>query len=344
MTTNTKKIRVGIIRCNTHGMYYGALIDRHDPLVLRGPLIGKGGEKYGWQNGGVHFYFYTYYNDPKKITVPTVDGFQIVKIWDEDREIAEIFSKVFYGKPQVCKTFEEVSDDVDLVFIADCNGDGSDHLKLATPSLKKGVPTFVDKPFASDVKDAKTIIRLANKYKTPVMSLSILREVPHFTLFKNRFTELEEPEFGIIKGGGTTLAGQIHAISLAQHLFGNGVESVECMGQNPLAYIHLNYGNKPKRPKAGVVLNCDSGGTYHCAFYASVYSKWGAIHSPGIGDFEFPYGAIKILKKIKQMVKTGKPQASYDEMIENIAVATAARKAQKTGKRVYLKDVISTSR
>jgi len=325
-----KKIRVGIIHCDAHGMYYAALMDEHDPILLREPELGR----------GVHFYFYTIYNDPKKMTVPKIEGYQVMKLWAADRKRAENLSRVFYGKPEVCETFEEVSDDVDLVFIADGSGDGSSHLELATPSIKKGIPTFIDKPLAHNVKDAHAIIRLANKYKTPVMSLSMLREIPHFTLFKNRFAEIEEPEFGIIKGGGTDLAGQIHAISLAQHLFGNGVESVECMGQNPLAYIHLNYGNKPKRPKAGVVLNCDSGGTYHCAFYASAYSKWGAIHSPGIGDYEFPWGAARILEKIKQMVKTKKPQASYDEMIENIAVATAAREAQKTGKTVYLKDVL----
>jgi len=64
-------------------------------------------------------------------------------------------------KPEVCDTLEKVSNDVDLVFIADCNGDGSDHLKLATPSLKKGIPTFIDKPFADEVKDAIAIVRCA---------------------------------------------------------------------------------------------------------------------------------------------------------------------------------------
>ena len=37
---------------------------------------------------------------------------------------------------------------------------------------------------------------------------------------------------GSVKGGGTAMAGHIHAISLAQHVFGNGVVSVEAMGKN----------------------------------------------------------------------------------------------------------------
>ncbi len=342
MSTQAKKaIRVGLIHCDTHGMYYGALMDKHDPLLSIVPLMKKRKikAKYSWQKGGLTIYFYTDYANPKKITVPTVDGFQIVKVWDEDPEVAEIFSNVFYSKPEVCKTFEEVSDDADLVFIADCNGDGSDHLKLATPGLRKKIPTFVDKPFAYEVKDAQTLVQLARKYKTPIMSLSMLRVLPHARRFRNRFAELGEPEFGIVKGGGDIMAGHIHAISLAQHLFGAGVESVEVMGQTPLAYVHLDYGEKHDRPKAGVVLNCASGDSYHTSMYASAYSKWGAIHSPNLGDFEFPYAAAEILKMVKRMVKTINPQESYEEMVECIAIATAARLAQKIRKRVYLKDV-----
>lgn len=323
------RIRTGIIRCDLHAIYYANLIQKHDPYLLREPELGKGG----------YFYFYTYYNQPQKIAFSRVAGFEVTKLWDEDRRLAENMSRIYYGKPRVCDTFEEVSDDVDLVFIADCNGDGSDHLKLATPGLKKGVPTFVDKPFAYDVNDARALVQLAEEHDTPVLSLSILRAVPHAARFRSRFAELGGPEFGIIKGGGTTMAGQIHAISLAQHLFGAGVESVEGMGQTPLAYVHLDYGGKPNRPRSGVVLNCDSGGTYHCAFYASAYSGWGAVHSPAIGDFEFPYGVIEILKTIKKMVQTRKPQAPYEEMIECIAIATAGRLAQEEGQRVVLKDV-----
>jgi predicted dehydrogenase len=323
------KIRVGIIRCDLHAIYYGCLFQKHDPHLLRKPELGCGG----------YFYHYTQYNNTKEMTVPKVAGLEIAKVWDADRRRAENLSRIFYGKPEVCDTFEEISDDVDLVFIADCDGDGTDHLALATPGLRKKTPTFVDKPFAYDVKDAVALVKLAKRYGTPLMSLSILREVPHFSRFRDRFQELDEPEFGIVKGGLTTMAGHIHAISLAQHLFGSGVETVSCMGQTPLAYVHLDFGGKADRPHAGVVLNCACGGTPHCAMYASAYSGRGAVHSPAIGDFEFPYGAAKILEKIKKMVRTGKPQACHDEMVECIAIATAARLAQKRGKPVRLTDV-----
>jgi len=335
-----KPIRVGIIRCDLHAIYYGALMAKHDPLVLRDPPPTRSGKQSGsWLTGGGHFYFYTHYANATRMTVPSVRGFRIVKLWDKDPEMAEVASAIFCGKPQVCERLEEASDDVDMVFIADCNFDGSDHLKLAAPGLKKRVPTFVDKPFACEVKDAVAIVRLAKKHRTPVLSLSILRSVPHFTRFRKRFEETGGVHFGTIKGGGTIMAGHIHAISLAQQLFGNGVESVACMGENALSHMFLSYGDKSNRPARGVVLNCDSGPTPHCAFFASAYGPDGAVHSPPIGDYQFPWGAARNLELAKQMVKTGKSPVPYDDMIENIAVATAARRAQKLGRTVRIREV-----
>ena len=84
-----EKTRVGLIRCDTHGAYYAALMDTHDPLLLRDPVsLGGGPARYSWQTGGAHFYFYTHYADPKRIMVGTVDGFEIVKVWDEHRDAA----------------------------------------------------------------------------------------------------------------------------------------------------------------------------------------------------------------------------------------------------------------
>ena len=325
-------IRVGLVRCDLHGLYYGALMEKHDPRAMMD--LGRG--------YAAHYYHYTNYGDPTLMTVPFIEGFTIARVWDHDRELAEIAATIFGGKPRVCDSFEECSDDVDLVFIADCNGDGSDHLALATPGLKKGVPTFVDKPFAYRLADAQAILALARRRHTPVLSLSILRAVPHARYFRDRLPEIAPVGFGSIKGAGGSLAGSIHTISLAQHVFGPGVQAVECMGPSELAYLHLDYGGAAGRPSAGVMCNCESGPTYHCALYVSAYSAKGAIHSGQIGDYEFPFGAAEILKKVRRMVRTGQPQAPYEEMLECIAIAEAGRLAQEKGTRIYLKDIWPT--
>jgi hypothetical protein len=335
-----RPIRVGVIRCDLHALYYACLMDDHDPLLLRGPnLIRREKMRDSWLNGGAHFYFYTHYADPCRMTAPRVSGFRIARLWDRDPEIAEVASRIFHGRPRVCRAVEEASDDVDMVFIADCNGDGSDHLRLATPGLRKGVPTFVDKPVASTRADARAMVRLAARHDAPLLSLSILRTVPQFTLFRRRFAEVGGARFGVIKGGGRALAGQIHAISLAQHLFGDGVQSVACMGDAPLDYIHLGYGDRKDRPSAGVVLNCASGPTPHCAFFASAFGPLGAVHSPPIGDFEFPRGAARNLELARRMVRQRRSPVPSDEMLENIAVVEAARLAHRLGRPALISEV-----
>ena len=328
-------IRVGLIRCDLHGAYYAPLMEKHDPFKLQMPVPWGEPSRDYWQHGGAHFYFYTQFNDPTEMMVETVDGFELVKVWDDqDRRSAEVLSDVFYGKPQVCDSLEQVSDDVDLVFIADCNGDGSDHLELATPGLEKGVPTFVDKPMAFTLADVKAILQLAEKNNTPVTSISIVRALPAAALFARRLPEVGVLEFGTVQGGGDHLAGHIHGISLALHVFGNGVKSVRCMGDTPLHTIHLDYGGQPDRPRCGVTINSNVGSVWHCALHASAYGANGAIHSPALSDFEFPFGAAEILKIVRDMVHTRQtPDITWD-MVEGIAIAEAARKAQETGQAV----------
>ena len=335
-----KPIRVGMINCDLHAIYYAALFAEHDPLKLRGPdLVRSKPARDSWQNGGAHFYHYLYYGNPRHMTAPHVPGLTLARIWDKDRELAEIAAELFTHTPRVCDTFAEASDDVDLVFIADCNGDGSNHLKLAAPGLMKRVPTFVDKPFAYDIKDACAIVALAQKKRVPVLSMSILRSVPEAALFAKRLPEVGPLAFGTIRGGGIAMNGHIHASSMAQHIFGNGVAAVEAMGKNELGHMHLIYPPRKDRPTHGVTLSCDTGPTWHCAFYASAYGPEGAAHSGPISDFVFPKGAAINVQLAKKMARSGKSPVPYDDMLENIAVASAARRAQKTGRAVTLAGV-----
>jgi predicted dehydrogenase len=324
-------IRVGLIRCDTHGAYYGALCARHDPLRLQMPLPIEQQARYSWQHGGAHFYFYTNYADPQQLSVEFVEGFRLAKVWDEDRAAAECLAKVFDERPTVCDDFAAASDDVDLVFIADCNGDGSDHLELARPGLEKGVATFVDKPLALTMADARALVELADEHRAPMTSISILRALPAAARFARRLDEVGPLQFGSVQGGGTAMAGHIHAASLALALFGPGVESVQAMGETPLQTVHLSYGERTDRPLRGVALNCDVGSPWHCAFHASAYGPNGAIHSPPMSDWDFPFGAAAILRIVREMVETRKSPRMIDDMLEGIAICEAAREAQETG-------------
>ena len=74
----SEPIRVGLIRCDTHGAYYAGLFAPHDPLRLQRPLDPGQTARYSWQTGGAHFYFYTDYADASRLTVESVDGIGIL--------------------------------------------------------------------------------------------------------------------------------------------------------------------------------------------------------------------------------------------------------------------------
>lgn len=65
---------------------------------------------------------------------------------------------------------------VDAVMIESV--DGSVHLERAMPFLEKGMPTYVDKPFACSLADAKAMVEIAERKHIPLMSSSSLRYAP----------------------------------------------------------------------------------------------------------------------------------------------------------------------
>lgn len=349
------KIRLGIIRADTHAYYFGMMMQKCDPIKLMN------------NNYVVHHYASSIYR-PEKITCPNVSGFEISAIYDSDVNAAKKFSETFMNKPQVFDNYKDMIGNIDAVFIADCDFSGSDHLKFAEPFLKNSVPTFVDKPFASKLEDAKAIVKLARKHKALLFNASILTYVPAAEQFKNRFTEIsstyypvpDEPApipigLGVIKGVGGAfsqeLAGKgvtggiedrmayiIHGVSLALNLFGKDIEWVEAMGTLPLEFLHLH-------TKSGIEIMIMNTSVdifpESCSFYASAYSKYGAVHSGPIGDPQFLGGGKQILEVFKKMLKTGKPPVDYDDFVLHIAIIEAGQRAQQKGKRVNIDDFIS---
>jgi hypothetical protein len=348
------KIKIGLIRCDTHGYYYGCMLDDCEPLALQA------------NNYVCHHYFSNIYS-ASRLTMPRVEGFEIVKVWDENPASARRFSETFGWRPQVCDAFTDLASGVDAIFLADCNGSGNDHLRLAEPFLRRKVPIFVDKPFASRLADAEALVKLARQYGTPLFNASILSYVPAADFFKSRFAELAHAYWpvpgnrpaqplgvGVVKGVGGAFAQElegrpladdvesrmaylIHGVALALNLFGEDVEWVETMGTLPLEYLHLHL----RSDREVMILNTSIDAfPESCTFYASAYGKYGEVHSLPIGDPEFLGGAEKIVRLFKGMLETGTPPVPYESFIWHIAVIEAAVQAQKNGGRVYLKDVL----
>jgi hypothetical protein len=324
MARKTAPIRVGLIRCDQRAFWYGAIFDDVDPLRFS-----------AYDNAAYHHF--TYYSSVE-LRHRRAEGFQLVKVFDPDPEAAERVALAFHGRPKVCSTLEEVSEGVDLVFIANASGSGEDHLKLARPGIRKGVPTFVDRPLADSLQAARALINLAKRHQAPLLSCSHLTMLPHAARFKARFPEVGPLKRGVIIGQGLEPTAIADGIALALHLFGPGVESVESMGRWPLELLHLQYHDQKAGHQVPVlVVNSHLQADRHAVF-ASAHGYAGRIYSDPMDDFAFPEGGLAVLNVLQEMVQTGHPPLPYEALLESVAIAEVGQEVHNQGTFGSLKD------
>jgi predicted dehydrogenase len=258
------------------------------------------------------------------MTVGRVDGFRVTKVWDENQPTAELFASVFDGRPAVCDSFDQVSDDVDLVFIADCNFDGADHVELAKPGLQKGVATFVDKPFGGTFSNGNMLVELAKKYSAPIHTDSIMTAMPATEQFITRLAEIGGADYLAIEGSGDATAGLIHSISLAQHIFGPDVVDVRALVGKTQKYILLDYHGESV--KNGVGITCGVGGPYS-GMYAHAFSEHGCVEAV-FNDFKYTFGAKHIVEQIRDMVRSGETSRPHiDAMLAALRTLDTVHRA-----------------
>ena len=149
---------------------------------------------------------------------------------------------------------------------------------------------------------------------------------------------------GFVKGYGLSgLGGTIHGLSLAQQIFGEGVEWVECTrGQMPVELVRTHYA--PNRPDiAPDGLDVMTMSSYllgpSCGYQCVAYGQKGSLMSPWINDYNFPLAGQVILNLCAELARTRQPQIPYASMLELIEIVEAARRSQETGEPVALKDL-----
>lgn len=344
MATGTrKKIRLGVVRCDTHAYHFIAMLQKCDPALLHDY------DRITWH------YFSDIWTDDL-IKLPHVSGFELVNIWDADPAKAKLFAQTFLGAPQICDSPEDVAEGIDAVFISDCTLEGKDHLSLAAPFLKRGIPTFLDKPLAFSLKDAREIVRLAKTHRAPLLSASSLSFNPIADQFRARFPEIGQVGLGIVKNCGCSLSMEnkggrgcvfaseeetwpyvVHGIALALNIFGTGVEWVRCMGGLPWEYLllHLRSGREALVINTSFSLFSESFDLYGFAF-----SNKGVIQTPAIGDPQYIPGAVRLMESFRSMIRTGKLPLSHADMLEIMYVMEAGRIARKTGDIVFIEDLV----
>lgn len=323
-----KQLTVGLIGCGARALWYGAIFNDIDPNVYA-------------KMAPAAYHHMTYYMHVD-LQIPRSKGFRLAKVYDQDGDAARALVAAFRDRPEVCNSIEDVSKNVDLAFIANDSGDGREALTLAGPGLRQGVPTFVDRPLAALVKDAKAMIALAKRNRAPLLSCSHLRMLPQAARFKARFPEVGPIDQGVITGNGPNPAHVADGVELALFLFGDEFRgraaSVQSMGAAPLEVMLIQFGETKSGRALCVLLNNapTRGNSAPPAFAAKAACQFAPVNSPGFDAFAQTEGGVAVMDAIRQMILTGKAPLSAPELIEPVAVIEAGRKSHNKTKATPL--------
>ena len=333
-----KPIRLAIIRVDLHAFWYA-------PFMVKCDLV-----KLLEHSSVCHRFFADMWRPTSTLVIKRQPGFRLVNVYDGtpgNDGRPEKFVETFTDRPRLCTSLEEATRDVDAAYIADCSRDGSDHLELASPFLKRGIPTFVDKPFAATFKDAKAMIALARRHQTPLMSASILSYTDQVKWLLKRKDEIGPWSLGLIKGANgwdteSGLEGICHGVALALATFGYGVDWVQCMGNLPQEFMLLHYADD----RQIMVMNA-AGEISGKGFTVQVWGRNTTPNLPAgndltsepICDPEMLSATAEIVKLFKKMVRTRTPPIPYEHILEWVRIIEAGQRSQRLNKRVYLSQV-----
>ncbi len=101
-------------------------------------------------------------------------GVEVVAVWGEPSADRHSYAKAF-GCPEAIGDVSELVDHIDLALVIDDEGGGARHRALAEPFIRAGTATFIDKPMALTLADARAMFALAEDSGAALLSTSALR-------------------------------------------------------------------------------------------------------------------------------------------------------------------------
>lgn len=243
-----------------------------------------------------------------------VDSAHIAVVWDEDRGAAEELARVF-GIEHVATDYEEVLLYCDGVIITD--DVTLNHCRHAPFFLKRGIPTFIDKPLAPDTQTAAALIELASKHNAPLMSGSALRYAAETHDLRDDPNILGEIQLATAIGPNELFFYGIHALELAHSLMGSGIATVQNIGDDEQDIVKIQY--RDGRILMLLVSRVIGGG-----FEAVFYGENGRRHVE-VRDSTAYYA--NQLRLIATMAREKKAPVAIENALEVINVLEAGKKS-----------------
>jgi hypothetical protein len=264
---------------------------------------------------------------------------KITHYYDADPKAAGPYIEAFPGV-KAAKSLEEMVEQVDAVWMGDASGYGEDHFDLVAPGLRKGLPTFCDKPIGGTVAGTRKILDFARKHRAPIMSSSLFR---HEWGMEAALRKRDSGTFGPIQyviadvQSGYSLDGWMiygqHPAWTVMTLLGPGVDAVSMYAHGSTSHALVTY--KDRMPAEIWFGRPDEVFEYcHTAVY---FQKRRYEYTPSIeGDFWYGhhYEMFRMAATFREMVRTRREPIPHQEILEVTGIVQAAARSLKEKSRL----------
>lgn len=157
-------------------------------------------------------------------------GITVKYVWGETEKFAKKAMKDG-AIPTLVKNPSEMLGKIDALIVD--HRHGKFHLEAATPFIKAGIPTFIDKPFCYRLEKGKKFLALARDMGTPVTSYSSIAHSYETSDIKEQVVSMGEINQVVRYGpldldseyGGVFFYGA-HSVQPLLYIFGNTVQKV----------------------------------------------------------------------------------------------------------------------
>ena len=254
-------------------------------------------------------------------------GVEVTHIWGETDEFARKTAEA--GKiPNIVKDPKEMLGKIDALIVD--HRHARFHLEAATPFVKAGIPTFIDKPFCYRVEEGKKFLAMARKVGTPITSFSSIAQSVCTYDMKQQLETMGEinhvVRFGPVElnseWGGVFFYG-VHILQPLMVMFGEDIERVKITRNGVKGSASLVF----------------KSGLYATLIFKNVARGWETFVETKKGLVELKSRIpesepIKMYTDIVEMFRTRKEPRSHESILTEVAVLEALEKSAQNEKWV----------
>jgi predicted dehydrogenase len=170
---------------------------------------------------------------------------QVKYVWGESDEFAR--NAAAKGNiPNIVKDPHEMLGEIDALIVD--HRHAKYHLEAASPFIKEGIPTFIDKPFCYRAAEGKEFLELARELGTPVTSYSSIAHSSSTYDIKKQAESMGKINQVVRAGpvdmdskyGGIFFYG-VHIVQPLMYMFGEDIERVRVSRKGPKGSASLLY-------------------------------------------------------------------------------------------------------